>query len=199
MIRKPFALVLAATALGLAACGGSSSKSTTSGAASTVAAVQSTPSPSTPSTSTNSTRPADKPKAHKPSPAKPTVQQMAAANVKRQKTKPAVATPAPLTGSVTGPSPISCLRSAGLVDAHSSEAFVWTATYPVNRGSLFIEGPYRSAGDAGRSARSLQGVETEVQGGLYVVSAVLSAHLGPQANTVASCLRAVTGHGTLTY
>jgi hypothetical protein len=70
---------------------------------------------------------------------------------------------------------------------------------PLTHAQLFVEGPYKKLADARRSRDSLLGIETSVQGGLYVVSATLTSHLEAPAKEVARCLATVTGEGTIRF
>lgn len=100
---------------------------------------------------------------------------------------------------VTGPTPALCLREAGLLNPHTvnpGEASARSATVGAD---VFVDGPYRNAGQAASSAASLQGVETVQAARLYVVSTLRTAHLGAVVRKVAGCLKGAKGSGFLTF
>lgn len=98
---------------------------------------------------------------------------------------------------VTGPTPIECLTEHGLADAHEWEADEWIATLPASGDDVYVEGPFTSPAAANQNAASYQGVLYAVGGGMYTVESALTAHLNPVVDTVATCLSATSGHGTL--
>jgi hypothetical protein len=62
---------------------------------------------------------------------------------------------------------------------------------------VFVQGPYSNSAAAQQSAASLQGVEREAAGGLYAVSAPLTAQVQVVVDGVANCLSGTSGHGPL--
>ncbi|MGO9958479.1 MAG: hypothetical protein ACLP50_21360 [Solirubrobacteraceae bacterium] len=105
----------------------------------------------------------------------------------------------PSSAHVTGPTPITCLAAAGLLSPHATQTSTWEAVDATSKAGVFVDGPYTNAAQADASAQSLAGVEDEASGGLYVVSAFLTSHLGSWVDTVAKCLSATSGQGVLKY
>jgi hypothetical protein len=53
---------------------------------------------------------------------------------------------------------------------------------------VLVDGPYKKTKDARESAASLAGGSAAESGGLYVVSAAITAHLDAKIHQVALCL-----------
>jgi hypothetical protein len=169
------ALFLAAT--GLAACGGTSSKTVAERAPQPTTASQT---PTDPSTSAPK-RPAKVKQSHHSAPQKTT---------------------APASGAFFAPSAardpglvsLRCLRSTGLKQArHAVQANVWEGALSKPdladpKRKVFVDGPYRTAAKASLSANQLNGVEYSASGGRWVVSASLQSRLSVAVRLVAACL-----------
>jgi hypothetical protein len=178
--RPLTALLAAAVAIGLAACGGGSiGPSTVAGTSTqaTAAQVTTTTAPAT-------TQPSRAKAAHKPAP------------------RPASTTPG-ASSAPGGPSAsasptdgkasrriIACLGGAGLVRPRLRSAGLWGGSNPVSGEPVLVDGPYKTRSAADTSAKSLAGVEYAERGGRYVASATLKSHLGAQVHQVARCLNA---------
>jgi hypothetical protein len=201
--NRPIAVMLAAaaTTAGLSACGGSSkSKSTTTEALATTASTtqQVTASSTTSakkakttahtSSSSTTTTTADAPKHHPHHGPMPDTHKV---------------TPIPKpksSGRVIGPTPIVCLKGAGLSDAHGFGANRWVASLdnPLPN-QIFVDGPFTSVKAAKADAASLQGVNVAERGGVYVVSADLRANVNARVGLVADCLSTTSGSGSLSF
>lgn len=183
-MRKLLGLMLAATAaLGVAACG--SSNKTDASATTYVVTTPGAPTTSTPST----------PAAQviKPGPTR-----HHRLGVPHPVTKPRGRT-IRYTEKVTGPTPAFCLRQAGMLNPHTVSRGETAGRAGTTGGDVFVDGPFKNAGQAASSAASLQGVETVQAARLYVVSTLRTARLGAVVKQVASCLKGAKGYGFLTF
>jgi hypothetical protein len=197
--RKPKMLSLvAASALGLAACGGSSHSTSTT--ASTVATTpQTTPVQTTTTATTHAAAPAKVP---------------AVAPKKHAKYGPTVGTneggtarvitqiPTPLPPGITPKKSdqiLACLHGTGLVQGKLDRSGVWSAMDPTTRKSVFVDGPYQTTAAADASVKTLKGLDSAARGGLFVVSAAIATHLGDAVTATASCLNGSSGAKRLTF
>jgi len=105
----------------------------------------------------------------------------------------------PPSAQVSGPTPISCLDVANLQNAHAMQVATWEAFDATNDMPVYVDGPYKDAGQATASAQALDGIEEEAAGGLYRVTASLHSNLSFQVNAVARCLSQTSGKGVLTF
>jgi hypothetical protein len=103
--------------------------------------------------------------------------------------KPVVVSKKPAAKSKPGnEAPLACLAQAGLYKPAKSGDGLWSAVERKSGKPVFIDGPYKAAGEAKSSAASLAGVQDAAKGGLYVVSAAVRSHAGPVVRIVAKCL-----------
>jgi hypothetical protein len=205
LTHRRFSILFAGAALALAGCGGSShssSKSTQS-----VAQVANT-TPSAVTTTTTSTTTSDpKQKANKArhhsashSGATPVTHHRAhrAPTTHSSHTSP-VSVRRSKPGKVIGPSPLVCLRQRGLIRARTLGPDRWWATDFATLKPVYVDGPFKTVAQAKADVSSLQGVESAVRGGLYVVNAALSSHINNDVTLVAACLSTTTGRGSLSF
>jgi hypothetical protein len=187
MLRTCSTTLLVAALVGLAGCGGS--KHSTS----TVAQTAMTPTQSTPAQAVTTSA--------KPAAPKPKASQQKTATT----AKPVTGT----TGSTTpqasakrgggsasraGAMIVNCLGRAGLLRPGPQRPGVWQGFDLATGQPVLVDGPYKTRAKANDSASTLVGVESAERGGMYVVSAALSAHLTAQVHKVAVCLNG-TGSG----
>ena len=102
-----------------------------------------------------------------------------------QASRPAGIEPA---AAAAGNAPLTCLRQAHLVRPHRQGPGLWAATDRRTAQAILVDGPYRTATEAQKSAASLRDVASAVRGGRYVVSAPLRAHVESRVRTVGRCL-----------
>jgi hypothetical protein len=94
---------------------------------------------------------------------------------------------------------MACLNQRGLVGAKTSGPARWTARDLGTLKPLYVDGPFKTVGQAKSDVASLQGIEYAKRGGLYVVNAALNYHLTNDVNIVAACLSTTSGSGSLTF
>lgn len=192
MTPRMLALLLAAAALMLAACGGSSKRPATT----TSAQVTSTAAPPAVTTTTTSTTHKRTATVKQPKPRKLTAQPAAPSPALTATTPNAGI---PRSAHVSGPTPIICLKAAGLITVHATQESTWEGLVPGTKVAVYVDGPYKTKAQAKASAKSLAGVEEEAAGGLYDVTAYLSAHVKYKVSEVTQCLSNASGRGTLTF
>jgi hypothetical protein len=169
--RIVLTIALGLTAVGLAACGGGRSAAPPP----TVPAVASTP--ATVAQASVSSKPAHHRARH-------------AARRHRAHSSPSSAQRAAtsIPGATALPTPIGCLRQAGLHRPARSRPGIWRGDDRASGQPVLVDGPYPTPYAAQQSAQSLVGVESAERGGEYVVSAILRAHLDAKVHRVARCL-----------
>jgi hypothetical protein len=79
------------------------------------------------------------------------------------------------------------------------ESEEWEALDPTSKGPVYVEGPFQTPDQVQQYTSTYTGVNLVAAGGLYAVSAALSSHLDFQVDSVAKCLSAATGSGTLSF
>jgi hypothetical protein len=94
----------------------------------------------------------------------------------------------PTTVQVNGPTPISCLKAAGLDKVQATQPETWVGYIPANNSPIYVDGPYGSPTAADNAAASLQGVEVAEGAGVYEITAVQTAHPQFWVNAAAKCL-----------
>lgn len=198
---RRYGALIAATTIGLAACGGASKTKTVTGAdppTAPLAAPTTTAAAPQASTTANATpTAADKRKrrntAYHPSGGTDTTTTPNWVNTtgnSQTTTVPA----SPGSPKYVGPSPLRCLTFAGLDRARPTpEPEAWDANAPGTPATdsnaiVILSGPYKSATVAKRYAQSLLVVELAASGGRWVASAALRSHLGFQVNAAAACM-----------
>lgn len=197
-------IVIVAAAIGLAGCGGSTPKHPSTHA------VASVPTVSTPTTTTATT-------VHIP--AKPAHQSGHPGRAHSKAHPAAVLTGTPVQTTIAptsttrsslgtvphapkyrGPSPIYCLRAAGLNRARLSSVstHVWQANFGHSRldngnAIVFLSGPFETDAAAQSFAQPMQTSEFTATGGPWVASAARTSGLGSQVSKVAACMGSRAG------
>jgi hypothetical protein len=204
-MRKPLPLLLAATVLGLTACGSSNPSTTTKKAAApavtqtqTQTHTQTTATDPAAKTKTASSKPAPKPKP-KPSATADIVPAPKPVHIHIHPERKLKVRPLHLVAHVKGPSPITCLKQAGLLNPHSTSKGEAEALSAAVGQDVYVDGPYKNHAAAVSAAGSLNGVEIAEASGLYMVSATLPSHLNADVKAVAKCLKSTKGKGFLGF
>jgi hypothetical protein len=97
--------------------------------------------------------------------------------------------PAPTGADPTGPnSPMSCLNTTGLANAHMWQSGSWTATDTSQNEPVFIDGPFASHSAAVIDGNSLTPVEYVIAAGNYVVQTTLTNKSPDVLTPIAKCI-----------
>jgi hypothetical protein len=94
---------------------------------------------------------------------------------------------------------IKCLDQARLSNVGRAPSGLPVGTDPASGRPVYVDGPYRTRSAAAGEAASRASGDSAERGGLYVVYAALSDHLGKDVHAVAACLNRPPGPRKLTF
>jgi hypothetical protein len=103
------------------------------------------------------------------------------------------------SGKVVGPTPIVCLKGAGLLKVGTNGTNKWIGYDDATEKPIFVDGPFTNVKAAKEDVSSLKGIELAARGGLYVISAYETSHLTGDIKHVAACLATTSGSGSLNF